>query len=115
MKLRAEYCKLTLNFRFDAGTSRGVLKNKDSFFIKLFDETQPEVFGIGEAGPLFGLSVDFETAYKELKNICQKINNEQISLKELSGSLSTLTAFPSVVFALETALKKRSNSIGFNK
>jgi hypothetical protein len=41
MALKAQYYKHTLNFRFDAGTSRGVLKNKASYFIKIFDENTP--------------------------------------------------------------------------
>ena len=61
MALKAQYYKHTLNFRFEAGTSRGVLKKKDSYFLKLFDETHPEIFGLGEAGPLEGLSLDFGT------------------------------------------------------
>ncbi|MFT6880417.1 MAG: O-succinylbenzoate synthase, partial [Arcticibacterium sp.] len=60
MSLKAAFCKHTLNFKFDAGTSRGILKTKDSYFIKLYQDQYPEVCGIGEASPLRGLSIDFK-------------------------------------------------------
>ncbi len=49
-----------LDFKFDAGTSRGVLRSKNSYILELWDEEQPEIKGIGEAGPLYGLSPEFE-------------------------------------------------------
>ena len=70
MAFGAQYYKHTLNFRFDAGTSRGVLRNKDSYFLKIFQKDQPDVFGIGEAGPLKGLSIDYgEVAERKIHEI----------------------------------------------
>jgi o-succinylbenzoate synthase len=109
MKLRAQFCKLTLNFRFDAGTSRGVLKNKDSFFIKIYDEANSEVFGVGEAGPLYGLSPDFEWAEKKLKSISNLINENELDLNAFENLKYELNAYPSVVFALETAILDLKN------
>ena len=51
----------TLRFTFDAGTSRGVLKEKQSHFLGLQDPKNQEVWGLGEAGPLAGLSPEFKT------------------------------------------------------
>lgn len=45
-----------LQFHFEAGTSRGVLTKKKSYFVELSDGVR---CGIGEAGPLFGLSPEF--------------------------------------------------------
>jgi len=45
-----------LLFHFEAGTSRGVLTKKKSYFVELSDGVRS---GIGEAGPLFGLSPEF--------------------------------------------------------
>lgn len=103
MALKAQYYKHTLNFRFDAGTSRGVLKKKDSYFIKIYDENEPEVFGLGEAGPLEGLSLDFgmlaENKIKELVNVINK--GDYDFLDDLKAGLHD---FSSVMFALETAI-----------
>jgi o-succinylbenzoate synthase len=46
-----------LHFHFEAGTSRGVLTNKTSYFIQIAHKGK---MGIGEAGPLRGLSPEFE-------------------------------------------------------
>ncbi|MCP9757015.1 o-succinylbenzoate synthase [Lacihabitans sp. CCS-44] len=103
MALKAQYYKHTLNFRFEAGTSRGVLKKKDSYFLKLFYESQPEIFGLGEAGPLEGLSLDFGTlAENKLQEIVNAINSGNYgSIEDLK---SNLNVYSSVLFALETAL-----------
>lgn len=99
MALKAEFYKHTLNFNFDAGTSRGVLKNKDSYFIKIYDSQLPEIFGLGEAGPLYGLSPDFGIkAESILKQVVEDINRGHFK-----WHLEDYKAFPSIVFALETA------------
>ena len=46
----------TLRFRFEAGTSRGTLKEKKTWYLKLYNEGN--LIGIGEAGPLKGLSIE---------------------------------------------------------
>ncbi|MDL5050942.1 hypothetical protein QQ054_33625 [Oscillatoria amoena NRMC-F 0135] len=56
MTLQAGISKKVFHFNFDARTSRGRMKDKTSWFIKLFDERDPGRFGIGECGPLPGLS-----------------------------------------------------------
>jgi o-succinylbenzoate synthase len=117
MSLNAHFYKHTLNFRFDAGTSRGVLKKKDSYFIKIYDSQSPETFGIGEAGPLFGLSLDFETAEIKLKLICDLINGKGLEVADLESIIESLDSFSSVKFALETALlnfKSKQTGLVFN-
>lgn len=108
MALKAQYYKHTLNFRFDAGTSRGVLKNKASYFIKFFDENTPEIFGLGEAGPLEGLSLDFGVlAESKIQEITNNINSG--TYKKIDDLELDLLHFPSVKFALETAILDLKN------
>lgn len=94
MRLKADWCKHTLKFKFTAGTSRGSLKEKTSYFLKLWSNDNPEFFGLGEAGPLFGLSPEFESISTEIKSLVASINSEGEIPENLSSSLR---------FALETA------------
>lgn len=104
MALQAHFYKHTLNFSFDAGTSRGVLRKKDSYYIKVWNSEAPEVFGLGEAGPLSGLSPDFgAVAEDKLRSICDAINRGEWE------SADTAT-YPSVCFALDTAFRDLENN-----
>ena len=38
MNLQASWCKHTLNFKFKAGTSRGSMLHKTSYFLKIWDK-----------------------------------------------------------------------------
>jgi o-succinylbenzoate synthase len=109
MSLKAVYQPYTLFFRFEAGTSRGVMTEKTSWIIKLFDDQQPQHYGIGECGPLKGLSLDDRPDFEEkLQAICSEFNtldlelfawNVPIILDQLIGS-----KWPSVRFGFETAM-----------
>ena len=50
-----EFAKYTLDFKFKAGTSRGVMNQKDTWFIKLKNGGKN---GVGECGILRGLSIE---------------------------------------------------------
>jgi hypothetical protein len=90
-----------LNFILPSGTSRGILKNKPTWFIKIFKTNSPETFGIGECGPIEGLSLDNITEIPhKLKLITKNIND----LSKIDLSL-----FPSIQFALENAFKDLDN------
>ncbi|MEO1050094.1 MAG: o-succinylbenzoate synthase [Bacteroidota bacterium] len=114
MALRSRYYKYKLKFNFDAGTSRGMLKEKHTYFLKVWDTANPEIFGLGEAGPLVGLSVDDRDDFEpKLSEVCsqleqfdlQAFNNEYQSIvSKLAGS-----GFPAIRFALETALMDMVN------
>lgn len=100
--IKATYQKYNLNFKQPSGTSRGVLRTKETWFLLLSDG---EKQGIGECGLFRGLSVDDRPDYEEkLQWICKNIHLElAIVLKELS-------AFPSIQFGLEQAfLSLKSN------
>ncbi len=97
---KASLQKHTLNFKRASGTSRGVLTQKDSWFIKLWEEENPNITGIGEASIIKTLSPEWNDFYEEkLEDI---INNVNIYINK---RLDDLESFPSIYFALETALK----------
>lgn len=80
------------------------MKDKTSWFIKLFDERSPEVFGIGECGPLPGLSPDagpaLETVLEEVVHTVS--GRKQLSLTDVFSLVPP--GYPSVTFGLETAI-----------
>ncbi|AFK04101.1 Mandelate racemase/muconate lactonizing protein [Emticicia oligotrophica DSM 17448] len=109
MGLKVKWLKHTLMFRFEAGTSRGVYTEKDTYFIKIFDSENPTVFGLGEAAPLKGLSVDDIPNFEEvLQNICDTFDSLDLEVFEwnINIILSQLIddIFPSIKFGFETAL-----------
>jgi len=97
--LKSTHKKYTLNFKQASGTSRGILKQKDSFFIFIWEETNPDIVGIGECGLLKGLSVDDRPDYEQkIIEVCKNIQHYQMFLDQ------DLEAFPSIRFGLEMAL-----------
>jgi len=100
--LKATYKKYTLNFKLPSGTSRGILKTKDTYFLILSEKgTQ----GIGECGVFKGLSIDDRPDYEEkLQWICDNI---QLGEEKL---LKLLSEFPSIQIGLETAFKSLASS-----
>lgn len=113
-KITFEYLKRNLVFKFDAGTSRGVLKTKEIFWIKAFHANTPEVIGWGEAAPLVNLSPDDRPDFEEVLQILLK-EMSQMSWKEnelsILNQLANLIPFelPSIRFGLETAILDLKN------
>ena len=101
--IKASYKKYILNFKNPSGTSRGILKTKETWFIFL---EQNGKAGVGEAGLFRGLSADDVPNYEgKLQWICNNIN---LGLEEL---LFETTSFPSIQFGLEQAfLSLQSNT-----
>lgn len=107
--LSIDYQKYILRFKFEAGTSRGILTERDTYFFRLFDSNKPTVFGIGEASPLKGLSIDYLPNFEdEIKKFCQKFRQQSFeNIQEISYhwlKKNTLH-LPSIRFAVEVALK----------
>jgi len=97
--LQANFQKHTLEFKQASGTSRGILRLKESWFIVLKNEKTWQ-WGIGECGLLKGLSADDRPDYEEkLKEVCNNISNLNYWLDE------GLLEFPSIQFGLEMAWK----------
>lgn len=101
MNIKASYTRYNLIFKRPSGTSRGILKEKETWFLLLKDE---ERWGIGECAVFRGLSADDVENYEEkLQWVCQHIH---LGLEEL---LKELQAFPSIQFGLEQAFLSLSS------
>lgn len=62
--MRLAYAPYMLKFRFPAGTSRGILTEKPTYIIKVYDEKDPSRFGIGECSVFPGLSPEADGRYE---------------------------------------------------
>jgi o-succinylbenzoate synthase len=113
MPLRASVHPYILHFNFEARTSRGAMKERPVWFLKIWDSQNTDFFGLGECAPLAGLSKETgEEASIELSAWADKLNEKSLQLKQLS--LSTVyeflqtnkieTTLSSVTFAIEMAL-----------
>ncbi|WAC02617.1 o-succinylbenzoate synthase [Lacinutrix neustonica] len=93
--MEAYYHKYILEFKTPSGTSRGVLKTKETWFIVLSSQGKR---GIGECGILRGLSIDDRPDYEQqLAYTCQNIH------KGLAFLLAKNREFPSIQIGLEMA------------
>lgn len=96
--LNASYHKHILTFNFPARTSRGVLTEKPSWIIKLYDPANPNITGKGECSIINGLSPDPDQGYEAmLDKVCSNPANY------FSFSDPELDSFPSIRFGLEMA------------
>ena len=94
--MKARFKKHVLNFKRPSGTSRGVLRQKESYFIELRKGTK---VGIGECGLLRGLSIDDVPEYKnQLTTVCA-------ALMQGKGTTALCEDFPSIQMGVEMALK----------
>ncbi len=106
MALQASYFIRVFEFNFKARTSRGLMRNKTSWFIRIRDEAEPTVFGIGECGPLPGLSVDALPDYEQmLVDLIDSFNRRQYTNPNDVDFISLIPRhLPSIIFGFETAL-----------
>lgn len=95
--MKATYHKYMLDFKQPSGTSRGVLTQKETWFIVIEKEDKK---GIGECGILRGLSADDRDDYEEkLQWTCTNIHLGEEQLWH------ELMEFPSIQFGVEMAFK----------
>lgn len=93
--MKATYKKYVLNFKRPSGTSRGVMSEKETWFLFLEENGKT---GIGECGILRSLSIDDRPDYEEkLKWVCHNIHLGKDKLWE------ELMEFPSIQFGVEMA------------
>jgi len=93
--IKAKFTKYILNFKQASGTSRGVLKTKETYILKVLKGGKE---GVGECGLFRGLSADDVPNYEEkLQWTCQNIHLGKEKL------LEALLYFPSIQFGLEQA------------
>lgn len=100
--MKASYRKYILDFKRPSGTSRGVLNQKETWFLIIENQGK---YGIGECGILRGLSADDRPDYEEkLQWVCDNISLGKDLLWD------ALIEFPSIQFGVEMAfLSLQSN------
>ena len=103
--MKASYHKYILNFKRPSGTSRGVMTEKETWFIVLEQNGKK---GIGECGILRGLSIDDRPDYEEkLKWTCENIHLGKNKLWD------ALLEFPSIQFGVEMAFRSLASVTPF--
>jgi O-succinylbenzoate synthase len=99
--MKASYAPYKLNFITPGGTSRGILNEKETYFIKIWDEDDPLSYGIGESALFRGLSKEDSPEYEsKLQELCLNIENNEPT--DLSG-------YSSIKFGLEGAILDFTN------
>lgn len=95
--MRLQFAPYVLKFKEPAGTSRGVLTEKITCFLRLFDESNPEQFGIGEAAIFEGLSPEADERF------FYKLMELQANIR--IGKKTDLLKFPSLQCGFEQAIR----------
>lgn len=95
--MRLAFAPYLLKFGFPGGTSRGVMTEKPTFLLKIYDERNPSRFGIGEAGVFPGLSPEADGRY--VYKLLELLANIAI------GRSTDLTMHPSIQSGLEQAIR----------
>ncbi len=99
--MKAAYCKYILHFKQPATTSRAVMTEKETYFLKIWDEKESEKYGLGECSIFRGLSAEDTPEYEsKLSELCHGIN---------TGTQVDISGFSSIRFGLETALMDFQN------
>lgn len=99
--MTATFQKYILNFKKPSGTSRGILKTKETFFLEV---SAGQKKGIGECAVFRGLSCDDVPNYEaKLHWLCENINQDFNVLKQ------ELKYFPSIWFGFEQAILNLKN------
>ncbi|MCL9806609.1 o-succinylbenzoate synthase [Flavobacterium amniphilum] len=103
--MKATYQKYILDFKKPSGTSRGIITQKETWFLIFENEGK---IGIGECGILRGLSADDRPDYEEkLQWVCSNISLGEKVLWE------ALMEFPSIQFGVEMAFRSLSSKTPF--
>lgn len=92
------------------------MKKRDSWFLKVWDSKDPATVGIGEAGPLPGLSPEKPENVEHQLNEVVRLISKNLSLETIQSAgqihevFTSASLSSSVVFALETALLDLKNA-----
>lgn len=98
MRLRLKIIPRRLHFKQPAGTSRGVYRTHDVWYV-VTEDLESGACGIGECAPLPDLSCDASLHYADtLRRFCDIVEREGRLRTEL------LRDFPSMLFGLECAM-----------
>ncbi|HEX8039709.1 MAG TPA: o-succinylbenzoate synthase, partial [Chryseosolibacter sp.] len=111
MSIAARCFKKIFHFNFKARTSRGLMKDKASWFIELRDPNLPAVAGWGECGPLPGLSPELNADFESVLNdVIAKVNASAYGMQDAPSILRMIPpGYSSVRFGFETALLDLQN------
>ncbi|MFY0605190.1 MAG: o-succinylbenzoate synthase [Cyclobacteriaceae bacterium] len=106
--LRLEYKDYTLDFKFAAGTSRGILRKHHVMFVKVFADDS-DLYGVGEAAPLPNLSIDsLDLIDDYLPELSSRLKNSSVPTNqhEVFSLVNEIVPqdLPSLKMALEVAL-----------
>ncbi|MDE5888193.1 MAG: o-succinylbenzoate synthase [Muribaculaceae bacterium] len=99
--MRLAFAPYLLHFKQPGGTSRGIMTEKPTFLVKVFDENDPDHFGIGEAAVFPGLSPEADGNY--VWKLTEVLANVAI------GKPTDLSRHSSIQFGLEQAILDFSN------
>ena len=103
--MQATYHQYFLNFKRPSGTSRGVLTQKETWFLIIEENGRK---GVGECGLLRSLSIDDRSDYEDtLKWVCSNIHLGKDQLWE------ELKEFPSIQFGVEMAFRSLDSETPF--
>ncbi|WP_298154801.1 o-succinylbenzoate synthase [Flavobacterium sp.] len=103
--MKASYHKYLLQFKRPSGTSRGIMTEKETWFLIIESGARR---GVGECGILRGLSADDRPDYEEkLRWVCENIGLGEELLWE------ALTEFPSIQFGVEMAFRSLNSANSF--
>ncbi|MDE6258693.1 MAG: o-succinylbenzoate synthase [Muribaculaceae bacterium] len=94
--MKLQFAPYVLKFKAPAGTSRGVMNEKLTAFLRIFDENDPEHYGIGEAAIFPGLSPEADERY--FYKMVELVTNVKL------GMPTDLSHFPSIQAGFEQAL-----------
>lgn len=94
--MRLQFAPYVLKFKQPAGTSRGVMLEKITAFLRIFDENNPDHFGIGEAAIFEGLSPEADERY--FYKMVELVTNVKL------GIPTDLSHFPSIQAGFEQAI-----------
>ena len=104
--MKVSWQKYILRFKFEAGTSRGILKEKTSYYIFISDEAG--CTGIGECSLLPGLSPDDHPGFEnQIERLCTVVQPTDLqALEYLSAFLDLNIGYqwPAIRMGFETAL-----------
>lgn len=95
--MRLQFAPYVLKFKEPAGTSRGILTEKITCILRLFDENEPEQYGIGEAAIFPGLSPEADDRF--FYKLMELQANVRLGLK------TDLLKFPSLQCGFEQAIR----------
>lgn len=103
--MKAAYAPYRLILKNPCGTSRGILTYKDIYFIKIWDEENPEHYGIGECALFKGLSKEDNDTYEvKLRELCTNIAKDEAT--DLSDYSSIMFGFEGAIFDFSSGGKR---------